>query len=266
MSVQIQRFVLFVVILLLPHAIFALSISSGLTIEETVIPGQRIEGVITLQGGADFETVRLYQTDYLFYADGSNIYGDPGSVPRSNAAWVSIYPKEVTIPPETHVTVHYQILVPETVSQGTYWSLIMVEPYIPPTPAPEAEEGKAKIGIRSVICYGIQIVTHIGDSGTRELKIVDRALSQDGQNIILSLDIENTGERWLIPALRAEIYDESGNLVDKKDGDKYRIYPGTSVREKVNLGSLGKGKYKVLVVLDNGDQYVWGAQYTVNLK
>jgi len=257
---------LFSVLILIPISVMAFSVPSGLTVQETLIPGQRVEGVITLQGGEDFETVRLYQTDYLFYADGSNLYGEPGSTARSNAPWISIYPKEVTIPPGTSVQVHYQIVVPDTELAGTYWSMVMAEPYVPPVEAPPEEESKVTLGIRTVLRYGIQIVTHIGDSGKRELKIVRRQLSQDGQDLVLSLDIENTGERWLIPALRAEIYDEAGTLVGKKEGDKYRIYPGTSVQGKVKLGSLPKGKYKVLVILDNGDQYVWGAQYAVNIQ
>jgi len=197
----------------------AISIPSGLTIEEVVVPGQKLEGAITLESRSDSETVRLYQTDYLFYADGSNFYSEPGTIARSNASWISIYPKEVSIPPGMKVLIHYQIVIPENSAlSGTYWSMIMVEPYVPPAEALTEEEGKVSLGIRTVKRYGIQIVTHIGDSGTRELKIVNRQLAQDGQNIVLALDIENTGERWLIPALRAEIYDETGNLVGKKRG------------------------------------------------
>jgi len=42
-----------------------------------------------------------------------------------------------------------------------------------------------------------------------------------------------------------------------------RIYPGTSVRHKIDLSSLPGGKYMALVVADNGDEYIFGAQYTL---
>ena len=114
--------------------------------------------------------------------------------------------------------------------------------------------------------YGVQIVTHLGDSGKRELNILDRQISKEGEDYLLALDLENSGERWLRPEVRAEIYDEEGRLLGKKGGEKYRIYPETSVRATLNLGALSPGKYKILVVIDNGDQYIWGAQYSLNLQ
>ena len=142
----------------------------------------------------------------------------------------------------------------------------MIEPQAPPSEEITPEEGKIQLGIQTVLRYGIQIVTHLGDSGKRELNILDRQISKEGEDYLLALDLENTGEHWLRQEVRAEIYDEEGMLLGKKEGGKYRIYPGTSVRATLNLGALSKGKYKVLVVMDNGDQYIWGAQYSLSLQ
>lgn len=253
-------------VFLLPQVGDAASVTSGLTIEKVVSPGEKVEGVITLRGGENEEVVRLYQTDYLFYADGRTLYNDPATTPRSNASWITIYPSEVTVPPQGEVTVNYQIQVPEEKLSGTYWSMIMVEPQAPPPAELTPEEGKVQLGIRTVLRYGIQIVTHLGDSGKRELNILDRQVSKEGEDYILALDLENPGERSLRPALRAEIYNEEGTLLEKKEGGQYRIYPGTSVRAKIDLGALPPGKYKILVVMDNGDQYIWGAQYSLSLQ
>lgn len=257
---------LIISIFLFPQISYAVSVTSGLTEEVVVSPGEKIEGVITLQGGENEEVVRLYQTDYLFYADGRTLYNDPATTPRSNASWITIYPSEVTVPPQGEVTVNYQIQVPEEELSGTYWSMIMVEPQAPPPAELTPEEGEVQLGIRTVLRYGIQVATHLGGSGKRELNILDRQVSQEGEDYILALDLENTGERWLRPAVRAEIYDEEGMLLAKKEGGQYRIYPGTSVRATLNLGVLSPGKYKILVVMDNGDQYIWGAQYSLNLS
>ena len=43
--------------------------------------------------------------------------------------------------------------------------------------------------------------------------------------------------------------------------DRKRLYPGTSVRYSVDLTEVASGSYQALVVVDNGDEHVFGAQY-----
>ena len=75
------------------------------------------------------QEVKVYQTDYLFYADGSTYYGDPGTMPRSNTRWISFTPKQFTVPAGEEVTVRYTIQVPNDARlAGPYWSILMVEP------------------------------------------------------------------------------------------------------------------------------------------
>ena len=106
--------------------------TSGLTEEVVVSPGEKVTGMITLRNSGETpETVRAYQTDYLFHADGRTVYGEPGSTPRSNASWITIYPTEVTLPPGGEATIHYQIEVPSENLAGTYWSMV-IEPQTPP--------------------------------------------------------------------------------------------------------------------------------------
>jgi len=245
-----------------------ISVTSGLTQEKICEVGETYKGVITLSNtSSEPQEVKIYQTDYLFFCDGRNIYGKPGEFHRSNANWITFTPPILTVPPNGTSTVSYTVKVPDDENLvGTYWSMIMVEPQAPPPEEVSAEEEEIKIGIRTVIRYGIQIVTNIGDSGERKLKILDRQLSREGEDYILILDLQNTGEHWLRPEVRAEIYNEEGRLFVKKEGGKYRIYPDTSVRATLNLGALPNGKYKVLVVIDNGDQYIWGAQYGLNIQ
>jgi hypothetical protein len=275
-------FLLFVV--LADTALAGVSVVGGLTREKALEPGAKFEGTIQLQNtGETTCQVNAYQTDYLFYADGSNLYGEPGSAPRSNAEWFTISPKRLTIPPGEAASVHYSGQVPEIRELasihddlqlmesvnlvGTYWSMVMVEP-VPETDieAVEGEAGKVKIGIQTKVRYGIQIITNIGDTGVRNIKFLDKRLAnQDGQ-ITLQLGIENTGERWLSPTVWVELYDDGGVQVGRFEGGKKRIYPYCSVSHEVNLGGVPKGDYKALVVLDNGDEYVFGAKYDLGIE
>ena len=104
---------LFLLTVLTSSAQSGVTVLGGLTHEAALQPGERMEGSIRLNNDTDsVATVKLYQTDYLFYADGRTEYGDPGSVQRSNASWISISPMYVNIPPGETVPVYYEVEVP----------------------------------------------------------------------------------------------------------------------------------------------------------
>ncbi len=245
-----------------------ISVVGGLTHERSVKPGESRQGIVLIRNSSDEPgEVKIYQKDYLFFSDGKNIYGDPGKDPRSNADWISFSPKRLTIPPGETSRVNYTIKVPEDeTAAGTYWSIFMVEGI--PKDSPEAagqEKGKIKVGITTVLRYGIQMVTHIGDTGIRKLKFPDTKLLKEKNEAILQVDLENIGERYLRPSLWTELYDEEGNYIGRFEGGRLRIYPGTSVRYRIDLARVPKGKYKALVVADCGGDDVFGATYTLEL-
>ena len=246
-----------------------ISIMGGLTHETQVKAGEAYKGVIFIQNtGDEPQEVRVYQKDYLFFFDGRNIYGDPGKDPRSNAKWITFSPQRLTIPPQQRSQVNYSVKVPdERQLLGTYWSMIMVEEMGKGlSDEVKQEKDKVTMGIRVVVNYGIQMVTHIGDTGTHQLKFLNTQLiKRDGERS-LQVDLENTGERWLRPLLLVDLHDEKGVYVGRFEGERFRIYPGTSVRYKVDLKALPKGTYKALVVADCGEDYVFGANYTLDVK
>jgi len=265
-------------------ALAGVSVVGGLTREKALEPGAKFEGTIRLQNNGEITSqVNVYQTDYLFYADGSNLYGEPGSAPRSNAQWFTISPKRLTIPPGEKASVHYSGQVPEVRELasitgglqlldnpnlvGTYWSMVMIEPEPETDPeSVEGEAGKVKIGIQTKVRYGIQIVTHIGDTGVSKIRFLDKRLTNHEGEVTLQLDIENVGERWLSPTVWVELYDEGGMQAGRFEAGKKRIYPDCSVSHEVDLSGVPKGNYKALVVVDNGDEHVFGARYDLGIE
>jgi hypothetical protein len=247
----------------------SVSIVGGLTREMNLRPGRKSEGKILVRNNSDRpRQVRAYQHDYLFYANGANTYGDPGSVTRSNAAWVSFAPRLLTIPARETVSIHYSVEVPaEEPLTGTYWSVLMVEPVAAETlEPPDLEKERVEVGVRTVLRYAIQFVTHIGRTGVADMKFVDTQLVvQEGQTK-LQLDAENTGEKWLRPQVWAEVFDREGMALGRFDGQRLRIYPGCSVRFWVDLSSLPPGEYSALVVADNGDEHAFGARYDLSIQ
>ncbi len=240
-----------------------IAVLGELTHEFVVKAGVSYEEEIPVTNTTDHAVeVSITQTDYLFFADGSNIYGEPGSVPRSNASWITLYlPPRLLLNPGETTSMRYKIDVPNNPSLvGTYWSMLMVAPVLRSQVAPE--EG---VGIQTVMQYGIQVVTHISDTGERKIQIVNRELQLEKEGLAFRIDVENVGERWVRPEVWMELYNQQGDRVGRFESERQRVYPGCSVRYRFQLGDVSGGRYKALVVFDNGDEYVWGAQYSLDL-
>ena len=234
-----------------------------LTQEKNVSPGDSYNGTIMLQNvGTDSGEVKIYLQDYLFQFNGTSQYLKPGTVQRSNSAWITFSPKQVSVPPRERSIVNYTVNVPQTDTlKGTYWSMLIVEPVSEIGPAPEKG-----IAVHTVIRYGIQIITNIGDTGSRKLKFLHTKLLKEKGKRFLQVDIENTGERILRPKLLVELYDKMGNKIGTYEAEARRTYPGTSIRQRVDLSKVVVGTYKALVIADCGGDDLFGAQYTLKIE
>ncbi|MFC1490226.1 hypothetical protein ACFL6K_03355 [Candidatus Latescibacterota bacterium] len=244
----------------------SITVVGNLAQQSVMLPGETHEGIITLRNlGTEPSEVRVYQTDYSFSSDGKTLYGTPGESPRSNAGWIIIQPNRMTISPGTTAPVYYTIKVPEDPELiGTFWSIVMVEEIS--NTSPESSNQSRSVGIQAVMRYGVQLITEIADTGTNSLKFLDRQyiISEDGTKTF-QIDLENNGEKWYIPDLMIEVYDSSGNNVEHFEGSNRRIFPGCSVRHLIDITSLPAGKYKFLVIVDTGDENVYGAEYDLEL-
>jgi hypothetical protein len=242
----------------------------SLTRDVTLQPGGKAEGRIILKNtGNEPREVRIYQTDYMCHAGGDSEYGEPGSVARSNASWITFAPRQLVIAPGETDSVYYTVRVPsDEALSGTYWSIIMAEPLPARTAAASPADGdNANIGIKTVVRYGIQVVSNIGGTGTMEMRFADRRLvASDGGVRALRLDIENTGQKWLNPLVWADLYDSGGACVGRFTARRLRIYPGCSGRFDIDISHVPEGAYHALIVADNGDESVFGAECTLQIE
>jgi hypothetical protein len=245
-----------------------IGITNGLTHEKTALPGETYESSIIVKNFGDKTgSFKAYQTDYCFYSDGRQVYPEPGQMPRSNAKWITFYPQRLVLAAGESAEIKCVVKVPAGRNlSGTYWSLIMVEPVAEAEPkVAQTPDGRVKLGIKEVLRYGVQIISNIGDSGTREIKFLDTRLVQEGQRKILQVDVENIGERWLRPVLFVELFAGTKGSVGKYEGGRYRIFPASSVRYRVDLTNVPKGLYKAMIIVDNQDENVFGAEYQLQI-
>ncbi len=234
----------------------------------TLDPGGKARGEILLenQGDSDGE-VKVYLQDYLHYADGRNLFQKAGGLPRSNASWISATPNQATIPAKGTLKISYSLAVPADPSlKGTYWSVLVVEPVPKTLLTPKAPQDEVNLQVLTVTRFAVQMITTIGRTGATSLRFSDRRLVKEEKHRLLELDVENAGERLLSPHVWAELFNTQGQPAGQVDGSRHRIYPGCSSRFQLDLSALPPGEYKAVVVADNGDENVFGANYTLELK
>jgi hypothetical protein len=230
-----------------------------------VQPGGKFEGVIVVKNsGSEAVPVKVRQADYSYQADGSNNYGEPGGTPRSNAGWITLSPSQFTVAAGQSAAIHYRGRVPAGGDlRGSYWSMIMVEPEggaLAPT-----DPGKKEIGLRPVVRFGVQIVTEIGRGAQPRLRVADKKLLGEAGRQRLQLDLENAGERLMIPSISVELYDARGASAGKFELGRQRIYPSCSIRASADFSSVPAGKYTAMLLVDTGDDQIMGAQYALEL-
>jgi hypothetical protein len=246
-----------------------LAVVGGLSRISEAEPGQEVEHEIVLRNSDDTDLlVRVYPTDYCFFADGRSTYAEPGTMQRSNAAWFKLSAEWITVPARSEATVYYRGRLPagEPLS-GTYWSMLMVEPLGPSDLHDVRDQrGRPGISVATQVRYGIQIITDVGASGAPDLHFLGKRLIVEKGSRVLQIDVENAGDRWVYPLTWLEIYDETGGFVGRYESSQKRIFPGCSVRHEFDLSGVAGGKYTALVIIDNTDEHVFGAQYSLEIE
>ncbi len=246
-----------------------IAINGSLAREYVVQPGGTYEGTVELKNLQDSpQEVKIYQTDYLSYADGRALFDAPGLLPRSNARWITFSPTQVTVPPGETVVVRYTLQVPDDASlNGSYWSALMIEPI--PAGSPEASAVRPDqigITIQQIVRYCMLIVAQVGRTGVLQAQFTDMQLAMDGDARVLVTDVVNTGERWFLGHLWVELYDTKGTLIGRFDAGERRLYPGSGVRYRAPLTGVQDADYQALVVLDCGGDDVFGANVSIRVS
>ncbi len=140
--------------LLIPYVAEAgVAIVGELIHEREATVGESYQGIIFVRNSSEqSQEIKVYQTDYLFFFDGRNIYGEPGRMERSNAKWISFSPKQLTIPANEVSQVNYTIDVPaDETLVGTYWSILMIEGISEMLPEATKSKGdQTTLGIKQV--------------------------------------------------------------------------------------------------------------------
>ena len=250
---------------LAPHTARGQIAVVGSTIEERIAaPGETYTGTIVVRNPTQQDQpVRIYQTDYVFFADGTSHFDSVGTRPRSNGRWVTPTVRSLLVAPGSEMTVTYTVKVPANESLvGTYWSTVMVEGA--PTEAGRPSAGRPQVGIGAVVRYAVQVATHIRAAGSRKVSFAgSRFLTNADSTQSFEFEVQNDGERAYRPTLWIEVYDEQGALRANARQERGLLYPGTSLKQTFSLGRLAPGTYRAIVFADSGEDTVVASQFTL---
>ena len=269
---RLTRLILLLLSLVAYPSAAQIFIGASLADDREVPPGASYEGTIPINNTSDEAVeVRLYLTDYRFDADGRNWYDEPGEQDRSNALWIGFGNPIVTIPAQSTLEVAYRVDVPDDPGlEGSYWSMMMVEAI--PSESIESTLGETEdvsspqFGVRRLIRYGVQIATHVMETGHADLSLSNPEIVKDEDGLArLSVSIDNAGSRLAESYVYLDLFDSSGQNVGRFAGSRARIYPGTSFRHSVPIDVKLEGRFEALFVIDIGDDNTFGAQYTLEL-
>ncbi len=232
----------------------------------TVEPGGTCKGTIDIRNaGSTPAQVRIGQSDYLSYADGRTLYLPSGSLSRSNADWISleIVDRYLQLEPGSAISVPYTVRAPDGPEVvGSFWSLVVVDNVLHVEP----EANEREVVIQQSIGYGVQLITHIGDTGRRSVDHAHTWTRRTPEGVVLEVDLENTGQRALRPVVWAELYSSAGEPMGTFYSVRKRILPGCSARFRLALPRLERGTYLFALIVDNLDEYVWAAELAIEVQ
>ena len=244
-----------------------IAITNEMSHYDVSFPGQTVYGSIKIQNiGTKNERVSLYQKDYLYHADGSNIFGNPGLDARSNAKWVALSQNEVLIAPDKEVEIPYSIKIPSDATlKGAYWSLVMVQSVTNSVLNPD-KPPENSLGVQTGTRFGVQIITAIGDTGEGKITFSNPKIIHDDDTYGLQVDLENSGDRFLKAGIYVDLYSANGDYQGRFVGEKRSLLPGTSVRSSIMFPKKEAGRYKAQVVADCGGNDLFGVMYSLTFK
>jgi len=251
--------------LLIMNTIFGgVAVLNGLSHEFNVIPGNTYTGTIELQNATDIaQVVMLYQSDMSTSHSGETFYADTVKNDRSNKNWIRLANINTTLESEEKTTIDFEITVPNNNRlSGSYWSVIMVEPRDPI----HVQEDASGYSIQSKIRYAIQIVCNIGETGQSDMQFLNISQETLEEKHYLQVDVQNTGQILLKPALSLELFDISGNNFPIIKAEKQRIFPNSSKKYILEIEGIQSGTYQGILIADCGTDDLFGVNVTLHLK
>lgn len=239
------------------YATTDISIIGAMSYEYTGKKGDLLEGKIKIANNTDVaKEVKISLCDYPISDEKTTIYPEAGSDSRSNAMWLQLPVKKLVISPNGTYDFVFKIQIPKEGIEGTYNCMLMVEPFV----TERSSEDNEKAMVRSIIRYALHIVTNIENTGTYQLKILDKKLKKIEDKTFYTVTVENTGTKYFRPDIHMDLYNNKGEKVENFEINPRWLFPGKQRTYDLDVSALPKGSYQGLLIFDQKGADFYGSK------
>jgi hypothetical protein len=110
--------------------------------------------------------------------------------------------------------------------------------------------------------YSVQIVHNISGTGRVDLSFQEVRFNRDN----ITLAIKNTGSNWFESNIKVDIYDERAFLIGSYLHQRVRIYPDLDLKVTIPIAPLIGNEYYAVIVVDCGNNQIFGHQVSFHMR
>ena len=253
-----------------------LSVHIDNAVIENLLPDTTIIATITIRNiDTKDADIQIYLSDYQINLNQTH-YANPNTTPRSNAAWIKLGATDTTIPANTTKQIPVEIDIPndDTLS-GSYWSLIMVEPKPSNILIGDInQEEVSEQNLRIISRHGLNVITSFKE-GYSDFEFEKPSMSYSkNETPIFNINSENIGTSIVKADVYLDIYASNGEEFGRIDIGKQVFRPRNPVSltfdfsQLISENQLGlvADTYSALLIVDAGDDNLFGARYNLDIQ
>lgn len=232
--------------------------------EYTAKKGEQISCKVKVANNSkQTKEVKFTLYDYPITDGGVTHYPEAGSDERSNSSWVQMPSSKVAISASSVYEAEFKINLPkDTDVAGTYNCILMVEPAVSSVKLEDSD----KASVRSILRYAIHLVTNIQDTGSYDLKVVDKWLEKKEEKSFYCVTLENTGTLRFRPNIHADFFTDKGEKKEEVNLNPMWLFPGKKRTYRFDVTEFEKGSYHALVVVDQKGADFFGCKCSFDIK
>jgi hypothetical protein len=218
----------------------SLTISPGVIMVQAQ-PGQGTTQDISISNLTPVEFTFELQAMDVAVRDGKRVFVPAGEMPGSIARTAVFSPSSVVVPPGSSATVQVTVTIPENPAMRA-----IVAVFRSNTKVQEPNVFAMTASLGALMTFNLSKTLQIEGS-----PLHFDGLSQ-GNNLVVSEWVTNTGNEPVIPKGVVAILNSTGGLVGKVPVEAMRLLPGERLEFKAEYPStLHSGKYRALMTLEH---------------
>ncbi|MDP3722055.1 MAG: hypothetical protein Q8R91_00960 [Candidatus Omnitrophota bacterium] len=225
------------------------------TVKHMLAPGEAIQGSIEVENhNARPLSVKVYLEDWRYSdaGDGSKEFAVAGSLPRSCAGWVNVFPQALELPAHGRGVVDYTIRVPQGQPlDGGYYAALFFESTIAEGPV----QGTG-VSVRYAARLGSLVLVEVNGTGRHEGRLSSLSVKEPTASSPLTIHATLANEGNLSLACDGSFHIVApGDLIMGRGDLPHRyVWPGVSAPITTEWrGSVEPGAYTVVITYDCGE-------------